>query len=79
MPLTFVKTFQGLSAMVQWVNDLACLCGGPGLIPGQEQWIKDTALLQLWHRLQLWLGFDPWPCAVGAAGKKVVEQLFLIV
>ena len=25
------------------------------------QWIKDLALLQLWHRLQLWCGFDPWP------------------
>ena len=24
-------------------------------------WGKDIALLQLWHRLQLWLGFDPWP------------------
>ena len=25
------------------------------------QQVKDLALLQLCHRLQLWLGFDPWP------------------
>lgn len=24
------------------------------------QWSKDLALPQLWHRLQLWLRFDPW-------------------
>ena len=24
------------------------------------QWIKDQVLLQLWHRSQLWFGFDPW-------------------
>lgn len=23
--------------------------------------LKDLALLQLWHSLQLWLGFSPWP------------------
>ena len=25
------------------------------------QWVKDPVLLQLWCRLQLWWGFDPWP------------------
>lgn len=25
------------------------------------QWVKDLALPQLCHRLQLWLRFDPWP------------------
>ena len=25
------------------------------------QWVKDVVLLQLWSRLQLQLGFDPWP------------------
>ena len=25
------------------------------------QWVKDPVLPQLWHRLQLWLEFDPWP------------------
>ena len=28
-------------------------CGGTGLIPGPVQWVKDPALLQLGHRLQL--------------------------
>ena len=32
-----------------------------GSIPGQTQQVTDPALLQLWHRLQLWLGSDPWP------------------
>ena len=25
------------------------------------QWVKDLVLLHLWYRLQLRLGFDPWP------------------
>ena len=25
------------------------------------QWVKDLALLQLWHKLQLWFRFSPWP------------------
>ena len=25
------------------------------------QWVKDPAQLQLWCKLQLWLGFSPWP------------------
>ena len=29
-------------------------------VPTVVQWVKDPALLQLWHRWQLWLGFDPW-------------------
>ena len=24
-------------------------------------WAKDLALSLLWHWLQLWHGFDPWP------------------
>ena len=47
--------------MVQWVNDPACLCGFAGSIPGLVQWIKDLVLPLLWHRLQMWLGFSPWP------------------
>ena len=38
------------------------------------QWVKDLALLHLWHRLQLLLTFDPWPkklpYAAGAAKSK---------
>lgn len=25
------------------------------------QWVKDLGLPQLWHKLQLWYRFDPWP------------------
>ena len=32
-----------------------------GSILGPTQWVKDTALPQLWLRLKLRLGFDPWP------------------
>ena len=31
-----------------------------GSISGPAQWIKDLVLLQLWLRLQLKLGSDPW-------------------
>ena len=27
----------------------------------QHSGLKDPVLLQLWCRLKLWLGFDPWP------------------
>ena len=46
---------------------IQCVCGGSGdcwsmgLILGLVQWVEDLALLQLWCRLQLHLGFDPWP------------------
>ena len=36
-------------------------CWGIGFIPGPARWIKDLALLQLWHRLLLQLTFNPWP------------------
>ena len=29
-------------------------------MPDSVQWVKDLTLLQLWHRLQLWLSFIPW-------------------
>ena len=32
-----------------------------GPSPGWAQSVKDLALPQLWHRLQLQLGSDPWP------------------
>ena len=49
----------GIPVVSQWVNDLACLCGGTCLIPSLVRCIKDPALLQLWCRSQLWPGFDP--------------------
>ena len=46
--------------MVQQVKDWHCLCGGMGSIPTLALWVKDAVLL-LWHRSQLQLGFDLWP------------------
>lgn len=35
----------GVPNVVQWIKDLANLCGGTGSIPGPVQWIKHLALL----------------------------------
>ena len=52
----------GISTEGQCVHHLACLYGIAGSIPILAQWVKDlVALLQLWHRSQLWLRLDPWP------------------
>ena len=47
--------------MVQWVNDLACLCGITVSIPSLAKCVKDLVLLPLWRMSQMQLGFDPWP------------------
>ena len=44
----------GVPTVVQWVNDVAFLCGGSSSIPSSMQWVKDLVLLQLQ------LGFDLW-------------------
>ena len=41
-----------------WLGRLRTQCSlreDAGLIPGLTQGIKDPALLQLWHRSQMWL------------------------
>ena len=44
------------------------------LVWSLAQWVKDPALPQLWHRVQMWLGFSSWPgnfpYATGAAEKE---------
>ena len=47
--------------VAEWVNDLACLCGGASSNPSPVQCVKDPALLQLWCRSQLQLRFHPCP------------------
>ena len=39
------------------VHTRVAIAGDPILV----QWVKNPTLLQLWCRLQLWLGFNPWP------------------
>ena len=47
--------------MVQWDwRHLGNLHLHAGLIPSPAQGVKDPALPQLWLRLQLQLGSDPW-------------------
>ena len=56
-----LRVTQGVPAVVQWVNaapQVAAEARGGSL--GLVQWVKDPELLQLWHRSQLWLSFDPW-------------------
>ena len=43
----------GFPTVVQWINDLAYFCGDNDSLPGQVQWVKDPALLQLWLRSRL--------------------------
>ena len=40
----YYKNFSGVPAVLQDVNDLACLCGGKGSIPSPVQWVKDPVL-----------------------------------
>jgi len=38
------------------------------------QWVKDPELLQLWYRLQVRLGFDPWPGTPQGQLKKKTKK-----
>ena len=49
------KIRNGIPAVMQQVKIWHCFCGVKSLIPGQAQWDKDLALLQLRH------GSSPWP------------------
>lgn len=47
--------------MVHWT--LPRLCSARTWVPhlAWPSGLKDPALLQLWHRLQVWFRSDPWP------------------
>ena len=47
--------------MAQWVKDLVLSLWQHGFDPQPVQWVKDLVFPELWHKSQLWLGFDPCP------------------
>ena len=55
----------GVPTVAEWVNNLTAAAGVNGeaevqsVAQGRE--LKKLALLQLQHRSQLWIGFNPWP------------------
>ena len=61
--------------MVQWVkNPYAAAQVAVEvwvLSPAWSSGLKDPALLQLWHGLQLWLRFNPWPGIPYAASTAI--------
>ena len=62
--MIFKKILKYVREFLLWHSRLRiqpCLCGGVGLVPGLAQWVNDPALLQLWRRSHLRVGFDPWP------------------
>ena len=69
-------------------SHISQLLGERGIIQSHSgvlamaQWVKDLALLKLWHRLQLRLRFDPWhrnfhtPHVWLRKGTKVIPEHF---
>ena len=62
-PWQRLKTRKNRSSHYGTTGSAASLqCWDTGSIPEPAEWVKDLALPQLpRHRLQLWLGSDPWP------------------
>ena len=51
--------------MVQWVKNLTAAAWVAAVMPvpspAQHTGLKDLALLELWRKSQLQVGFNPWP------------------
>ena len=67
----------GVPAVVQQVKDPVLSLHQHGFNPCLVQWVKDPVLPQLWHRLQLWLKFDPWGMFIcHGVAKKNYQSFF---
>ena len=55
----------GVLAVAQWFKNPTAVALFAAVV---QVGLKDLVLLQLWHRSQLWLRFNPWPgnCHVDA-------------
>ena len=79
MFLTSTKTYiiTGVPEVAEWVKNPTAVAWVAEKAwvqsPGGHSGLKNPALLQLWCKLQLWLGFNPWawecPQAAGVAMK----------
>lgn len=57
---TFIL-YKDIQEFLLWCGGISGVSSSWDLVQFWTQWVKDSALQQLWHRSQLWLIYDPWP------------------
>ena len=72
------KKVQGVSAVVQWVKNLTTVAWVSAKVPlpslALHSGLKDPVLLQPHCRLQLELGFSPWPRELSYATSMAINK-----